>query len=496
MLQYLDMYMVVGFLFLISLMAGQVSYRTNIPALLLFIFIGMLAGNGGIGGIEFSNAPIANSIGNIALMFILFAGGFDTSWDEVKPILGIATVLATLGVFLTAVFLAVFAWLVLGMDPIDGLLLGSIISSTDAAAVFSILRNQKCGLKGHLKPLLEFESGSNDPMAIFLTMAVLGVIKNPDSGVFGLFVTFIGQMILGGVLGFVCGKMASFLMNKMRISNESLYPVFGISVVLLTFGLTNSLGGNGFLAVYICGIVLSNSDFIYKHSLNKFHAGFANIMQVGMFLILGLFVNPWELKEVAWAGVLASLFLMFAARPLSVFISMFKTNYTLKEKTLIGWTGLRGAVPIILATYPMLDNYQYAGYVFNLIFFVVILSVLVQGQTLTMVARLLHLDIPFKPSPQYPLEFTKTAQAGDEETREVDIENHSKVVGKKVQELKFPAGVAILLIERKGRFLIPKGDTVMTPGDTLLIFGERKKLPEVVKKLGEKVHEGDMEPNI
>ena len=268
MLQHLDIYLAIGFLFMLSLFAGQLSDRTKIPALLLFIVVGMLAGSGGPGGIVFTDAHLANEIGSVALMFILFSGGFDTRWSEVKPIVPIGTLLATVGVFLTAVFLGVFAWLVLGMTPIEGMLLGSIISSTDAAAVFSILRNQKCGLKGNLKPLLEFESGSNDPMAIFLTMAVLGLIKNPDTSILGLFLRFIGQMILGGVLGFACGRAASFLVNRMRIANESLYPVFGISVVLSTFGLSNSMGGNGFLAVYICGIVLGNSDFIYKHSLN------------------------------------------------------------------------------------------------------------------------------------------------------------------------------------------------------------------------------------
>ena len=490
MLQYLDIYLAVGFLFLLSLFASQLSDRTKIPALLLFIVVGMLAGSGGPGGIVFTDAHLANQIGSIALMFILFSGGFDTRWVEVKPIVPIGTVLATLGVFLTAVFLAIFACLVLGMTPIEGMLLGSIISSTDAAAVFSILRNQKCGLKGDLKPLLEFESGSNDPMAIFLTMAVLGLIKNPDTSIVGLFLRFVGQMILGGALGFACGRAASFIVNRMRITNESLYPVFGISVVLTTFGLSNAMGGNGFLAVYICGIVLGNSDFLYKHSLDKFHAGLANIMQIGMFLILGLLVNPGDLKGVAWAGVLSAVFLMLVARPLTIFITTFRTKYVLNEKLLIGWTGLRGAVPIILATYPMLDNYPQAGYIFNLIFFVVILSVLVQGQTLTPAARLLGLDVPFKPSPQYPLEFTRTVQTGSEETREVEITKDSQTVGCTVQELGIPAGVTILLVERKGKFLIPKGDTAMTPGDTLLLFGEREKLPDVVGKLEKKVDRG------
>lgn len=485
MLQYLGIYLVVGLLFLTSLLAGQLSDRTRIPALLLFIFVGMLAGSGGPGGIVFDNAQVANEIGSIALMFILFSGGFDTSWHEVKPIVPVGTVLATWGVFLTALFLGVFAWLVLRMSFIEGMLLGSIISSTDAAAVFSILRNQRVGLKGNLKPLLEFESGSNDPMAIFLTLAVLGVIKRPDAPLLSLFLKFVAQMILGSAFGFACGKAACFLVERMRIANESLYPVFGISVVLSTYGLASSLGGNGFLALYICGIVMGNADFLYKHSLNKFHAGVANIMQIGMFLILGLLVNPWELKNVAGAGLLVAVFLMLVARPASVFLSMIRTKYTRNEKILIGWTGLRGAVPIILATYPLLQGYPRAGYIFNLIFFVVLLSVLVQGQTLRPAAQLLGLDIPFKPSPQYPLEFTRTAQTGTEQTREVEVLENSVVAGKEVRELVFPAEVSILLVNRGKRFLIPKGDTVLMPGDTLLLFGEKQHLAPVVKKFHE-----------
>lgn len=487
MFEYLNIYLVAGILFMISLFAGQVSDRTKIPSLLLFIGVGMLAGSSGPGGIVFNDARIANEIGSVALMFILFSGGFDTRWKEIKPIVPIGTALATLGVFLTAVFMAAFAWLVLGFTPIEGMLLGSIISSTDAAAVFSILRNQKCGLKGTLKPLLEFESGSNDPMAVFLTLAVLGLIEDPNTSVPNLFLKFVIQMIFGGALGLLSGKAACRFVEKIRMSNESMYPVFGISVVLFTYGLSTSLGGNGYLAVYICGIVMGNKDYLFKRSLAKFHDGFANLMQISMFLVLGLLVNPNELKSVVWAGMLTSLFLMFGARPLAVFLTMFKSRFSLNEKALIGWTGLRGAVPIILATYPMLAGYPHAGYIFNLIFFVVITSVLCQGQTLTFAARLLHLDVPFTPAPRYPLEFTKTNESETEETREVDIAQNSAAAGKRVQELDFSEDTTILLISRDNRFLIPKGDTEINPGDKLLLFGERKKLKSAVRKLEEKI---------
>jgi cell volume regulation protein A len=293
-------------------------------------------------------------------------------------------------------------------------------------------------------------------------------------------------MILGAVLGFVCGKGVHFLAERMRIGNEALYPVLGVSIVMTTFGLASALGGNGFLAVYICGIVVGNADFIYRHSLDKFHAGLSNIMQIGMFLILGLLVNPGDLRGVAAAGMMTGLFLMFVARPLTVFLTMIKTRYSAREKILIGWTGLRGAVPIILATYPMLENYEHAGYIFNLIFFVVILSVLVQGQTLTPVAKLLGLEAPYRAPTKYPLEFTRTPETETEQTREVEIMKDSRVAGSAVQDLAFPAGVTILLISRGTKFLIPKGGTIMMPGDTLLLFGEKQKLHQVVRKFEER----------
>ena len=493
MLRFLDPYLIAGLLFIMSLFAGRISDKTKIPALLLFLFVGMLAGTSGPGGIEFNNALMANHIGAVALMFILFSGGFDTRWSEVKNIIKEGTILATVAVFITAAMIAAFAWKVLGLDPALSMLIGAIISSTDAAAVFSILRNQACGLRGSLKPLLEFESASNDPMAIFLTLTVLGYIANPDVPLPALFGRFIVQMLLGGILGFAFGWIASKLVERMQIDNESLYPVFGIGLVLLTFGLTDTLGGNGFLALYVCGIVMGNGDYLFKRNLAKFHEGLAMLMQISMFLVLGLLVNPVELKSVIVPGLLISLFLMFIARPFGIFLTMIKTPYSINEKLFIGWTGLRGAVPIILATYPLLENYPQANYVFNLIFFVVITSVLIQGKTLTHAAVLLKVDVPFKISPRYPLEFTKTHQTDGEETREVDIAADSVVSGKMVMELGTPPGVTILLIHRRNRFLIPKGDTFLMPDDILLLFGEKKQLHYMEKKLEERVQTAETE---
>ena len=485
MLQHLDPFLVTGLLFFLSLIAGTVSERTRIPALLLFLGIGMLAGGDGPGGLPFDDAPFTNWIGTVALAFILFSGGFATRWRDIRPIVVRGVLFSTLGVMLTAVTMAGLIALIPGFSFKDGFLLGAIVSSTDAAAVFSILRTQKLGLKGSLKPLLEFESGSNDPMAVFLTLAVLRWIDAPGAPFGDMLLLFLAQMIFGGVMGVLMGRLACFLIQRLRVENEALYPVWGISIVLATFGLAQSVRGNGYLAVYVCGVVMGEGDFLYKYSLERFHDAFAWLMQIAMFLVLGLLVNPGELINGSDVGVgfLVSALLMFVARPLAVLICSIRSDFSLRERLFISWTGLRGAVPIILATYPMTEGHPHAHYFFNLIFFVVLTSVLLQGKTLAAAARLLKLDTWMRISPAYPLSFDRTPGSAGEETREVHLLPDSCVVGHTVSELNFPDGVTILLVHRGNRFLIPKGGTQLEAEDALLIFGERSALSGVEKLL-------------
>ena len=485
MLQHLDPFLVTGLLFFLSLIAGTVSERTRIPALLLFLGIGMLAGGDGPGGLPFDDAPFTNWIGTVALAFILFSGGFATRWQDIRPIVVRGVLFSTLGVMLTAVTMACLIALIPGFSFKDGFLLGAIVSSTDAAAVFSILRTQKLGLKGSLKPLLEFESGSNDPMAVFLTLAVLRWIDAPGAPFGDMLLLFLAQVIFGGVMGVLMGRLACYLIQRLRVENEALYPVWGISIVLATFGLAQSVRGNGYLAVYVCGVVMGEGDFLYKYSLERFHDAFAWLMQIAMFLVLGLLVNPGELinGSVVGVGFLVSALLMFVARPLAVLICSIRSDFSLRERLFVSWTGLRGAVPIILATYPMTEGHPHAHYFFNLIFFVVLTSVLLQGKTLAAAARLLKLDTWMRISPAYPLSFDRTPGSAGEETREVHLLPDSCVVGHTVSELNFPDGVTILLVHRGTRFLIPKGGTQLEAEDALLIFGERSALSGVEKLL-------------
>ena len=488
MLEYVDPFLVAGLLFFLSLVAGTLSERIKMPGLILFLAIGMLAGENGPGGLQFDDAVTTNSIGTFALAFILFSGGFDTQWDDVRPIVQQGLVLSTLGVFLTALFMALPLACLPRFSFKDAFLLGAIISSTDAAAVFSILRTQKVGVKGKLKPLLEFESGSNDPMAVFLTITALKWLTSDSVPVAQLAANFVVQMVAGGAVGWMMGRLSCAMIERLRVENEALYPVWGISIVLFTFGLANSVNGNGYLAVYVCGIVMGGQDFLYKYSLQRFHEGFAWLMQIVMFLVLGLLVNPVELinRSVIGLGLLVSAFLMFAARPAAVFLCSALSDSSFREKLFVSWTGLRGAVPIILATYPLTEGHPQARFMFNLIFFVVLTSVILQGKTLATVARWLGLDATVRVAPSYPLSFDRTPGSGSDETREVDILPGAAVIGSTVSELKFPEGVTILLINRGSRFLIPKGGTQLEAGDTLLIFGERARLSSVEQALTER----------
>ena len=488
MLQTIDPFLVAGLLFFMSLVAGTLSEKIKVPALILFLAIGMLAGVDGPGGLNFSDANAANQVGTFALAFILFSGGFQTRWSDVKPIVTQGVVLSTLGVFFTSVVAAIPIAMLPQFSYKDAFLLGSIISSTDAAAVFSILRTQKVGLKGTLKPLLEFESGSNDPMAVFLTLTALTWLSTPDVPVNELAIKFVVQMIAGGAMGLLMGRLACYAIKKLEVANEALYPVWGICIVLTTFGLTETVYGNGYLAVYICGIVMGGGDFLYKYSLQRFHEGFAWLMQIVMFLVLGLLVNPKELinASVISVGLLISFCLMFIARPVAVFLCTVLGKFNFREKIFISWTGLRGAVPIILATYPLTQGHPQAKYMFNVIFFVVLTSVMLQGKTLAWFAKILKIDAAVREAKSYPLNFDITPGSGTQETREVDLTSSSAVVGMSVKDLRFPEGVAILLINRGSEFLVPKGGTVLQEDDTLLLFGEREKLSEVENDLSKR----------
>lgn len=374
-----------------SVIASKASAALGIPSLLLFLGIGMLAGSDGPGGIYFDNVGATQSLGVVALAFILFAGGMDTPWREVRRYVPQALCLSTLGVLITAGGVGLFCHHILDYPWLESILLGAIVSSTDAAAVFGLLRAKRVPLRKDLQALVELESGSNDPLAVFLTIGILDLITNRRHSLLELIPAFLLQMGVGALGGYLVGRSGVLVMRRFRLDLDALYHVVSIIVVLFSYSAVALCGGNGFLAVYVAGITYGNGDFHQRKGLRKFHDGIAWLMQIGMFLVLGLLVFPHQLPGVAIHGILLSLFLMFFARPFGVLATLLPFRYGWREITFVGWTGLRGAVPIILATYPLVAGLPRAHEMFSLVFFIVLLSALLQGSSLVALAKRLGL---------------------------------------------------------------------------------------------------------
>jgi cell volume regulation protein A len=476
-------YVLIGasILLLISVLVSKISDRFGVPALLLFLILGMLAGSDGFGGIYFDDPALAQFIGIIALVLILFSGGLSTEWNEVRPVFKEGLLLSTFGVLITAITVGLFASVLLGFSFLEGLLLGSIVSSTDAAAVFSVLRSKGISLKGKLKPLLELESGSNDPMAIFLTVGLIQLITQPNLSVLNLIGLFIQQMLIGALVGYGMGKAMLFLINRLKLGYEGLYPVLTLSLVFLAFGLTDLIGGSGFLAVYLAGIILGRQDFLHQKSLMRFHDGLAWIMQIAMFLTLGLLVFPSRLTPIIGVGLLIAGCLMFLARPISIFISLLPSTLNWREKTFISWVGLRGAAPIILATFPLLAQLQQANLIFNVVFFVVLTSVLLQGTSLSRMAKLLKVDAPIIPKRIYPIEYVPMGGLKSE-LKELPVPIESSMNGKAIFELELPDDFLVILIARDNDFMLPSGGTVLQGNDTLLVLSDKESYGKVIEK--------------
>ncbi len=467
-------------LLFISIIVGKTSYKFGVPTLLLFLAIGMLAGSDGIGGIHFDNPSLAQFIGVVSLNFILFSGGLDTNWTAVKPILKQGLVLSTLGVLLTAVTLGTFVWLVTDYFTIyESMLLGSIVSSTDAAAVFSILRSKSLSLRTNLRPTLELESGSNDPMAYVLTIAFLTLVIHQDQSVFSIIPFFLQQMILGGVAGFVFGRLSKLIINKIRLDFEGLYPVLVIALMFITFSATDFVGGNGFLAIYICAVYLGNQDLIHKKTILKMYDGLAWLMQIVLFLTLGLLVFPSQIIPVIGIGLLISLFQIFIARPFSVFVSLIFFKMKLRRRFYISWVGLRGAVPIVFATYPLLAGIDKANMIFNIVFFISVSSILIQGTTLSKVAKWLNVVLPEKVK-QLSATDLLLNENPKAEMEEILIAPTSLAVDKKIVELGFPKNAIIAMIKRGNSYITPNGSTVIEAEDTLIVLADRRQIFEEV----------------
>jgi cell volume regulation protein A len=398
-----SLFIIFSALIIVSILTIKLSVRFGIPSLALFLVIGMLAGSDGPGGLYFDNPALVQTMGVIALVLILFSGGLDTEWDGVKPVLWDGLALSTIGVVLTALSVGWFVSMVQGFSFLEGLLLGAIVSSTDAAAVFMVLRARNAKLPKKLANLLELESGSNDPMGVVLTVALIQLLTNPATSIGELLGSFVVQMTVGAVFGVAMGELIRWTLNTLKLELTAIYPALSVAFALLTYGLTAELHGSGFLAVYLAGLFLRRQPVAHKRSLMQFHDGLAWLMQITMFLILGLQVFPARLPPIAGGGLLVALFLIFVARPLSVYAALALSHLSFREQTLVAWVGLRGAVPIVLATFPVLAGIQRADTIFHLVFFIALTSVLLQGPPIPWITRMLRLDRSPSAAPVEPL---------------------------------------------------------------------------------------------
>jgi potassium/hydrogen antiporter len=468
-------------LVLLSVVASKASSRFGVPALLLFLAIGMAAGSEGVGGISFDDAGLARSVGVVALALILFSGGLDSHIAGIRPILARGVVLSTLGVLVAATLTGLFAAVAADLPLLQALLLGAVVSSTDAAAVFSVLRTRNVGLPGAVRDLLEFESGSNDAMAVFLTVSLIGLIDDPGKAAWSPAGEFVLQMGLGGALGYAMGKGTTWAINRARLDHEGLYPVLSLALVLLTYSLTAVVGGNGFLAVYVAGIVMGSSVYLHKRSLTRFHDGLAWLMQITMFLTLGLLVFPSRLVPVIGVGLLVSAFLIFVARPASVYLSLAGSRFSLREQTLIGWIGLRGAVPIILATFPLVAGVPHSERLFSIVFFIVLVSAVLQGTTIPVVARWLHVAGPvYRPEP------IVSGEPLERRLVEFLVPERSPIVGRQVARAGLPAGAQVVLISRYDGYIIAEGNSRLRRDDILLVLADDDALATIA-------HDGEIE---
>ncbi len=479
---------VVALLLFIAVLAGKAAYRLGAPALLLFLGVGILFGYNDF--INFNSSEFAEFVGMIALCIILYSGGMDTNFKEIRPVMAPGVVMATLGVILTALIVGGFIYLVAPLFGLENLtlpfalLLAATVSSTDSASVFSILRTKKQGLQQNLRPLLELESGSNDPMAYILTVVLVSIVsQGTDLNLWSAVGTFIVQMLLGAGLGYGFGHVTVWMLNNINIrSNASLYSVLLLACALFTFGITTMAYGNGYLAVYIAGLVVGNLKIVHRNMLRTFFDSFTWLLQIVLFLLLGLYADLQDLlsPEVLFMGIAIGVFMIFVARPVATFISLSPfRQFTPKARLYISWVGLRGAVPIIFAIYTINNGVENSDYLFNVVFVITIISLLVQGTTVSGMANWLNLSFTEK-------ERTFKLVVPDHiksEFSEIEINNAMLKRGNTLKDIHLPGHTLVVMVYRAGEYFVPKGDTILSKGDKLLVVSDNND--ELIKQVTE-----------
>ena len=473
-------------LLIVSIILSKAGYRFGVPTLLMFLVAGMLFGVDGL-GLQFNNASEAQAIGVVALSVILFSGGLDTRFNDIKPVLKQGAILSTIGVALTTLlsgifiyWLSGFGWINITLPLTTSLLLAATMSSTDSASVFNILRSQRMALKHNLRPMLEFESGSNDPMAYMLTLVLIQVVSTGNVTAGEVLSMLLIQFVVGGALGYLLGRFAVWGINRLSLPNTSLYPIVVLGYIFFVYSITDLCHGNGFLAVYLAGIVMGNNTIISKREITTFLDGVTWLLQIVLFLLLGLLVNPREMLSVAGAGALIGIFMIFVARPLSVFICLLpfrKMNFS--SRLFVSWVGLRGAAPILFATYPIIANVEGANIIFNIVFFVTILSLLAQGTTLPFMARWLNVA---DPEPEKPDHFgVELPDELETSLNAMDVTAEMLIDGVTLKEIPLPKGALVMLIRRNQEYIVPNGSVQLRVGDRLLLLSQEVKTRYKIK---------------
>lgn len=469
-----------SFILIASVLISKSSNKFGLPILVLFLGMGMLAGSEGFGGVNYENYELTHSLSLVAICLIIFSGGLLTKTEDVRPVLRSGVSLSSLGILATTAFVAAFCWIVFDTSIYVSLLIGSILSSTDAAAVFTAFRDKNAQVVKGPRSLLELESGSNDPMAYLLVTIFLGLHQKTLTLGMDTFWLVLLNPILGLVFGHLFYRAFKFVNDKIELDFQGLYPALMFGFVFLAYSFTTQLEGNGFLAVYLFAIQVGNSKILHKRALVNFFDGISWLSQIGLFILLGLLVFPSRLISIAPTGALLALFLIFVARPLSVFIGLAFSNFDIKTKCFISWAGLKGATPIVFASFVATEMGEGSNLIFDLVFFSVLISALLQGTTLRPLARKLGLLYESVQDPEFPVDL-ETLEKTRNGIREFKIEQSFGAIDKRIVDLNLPKGSLILFIKRDGAFIIPNGSTTFAPNDrVLLVTPEKGQLDEAV----------------
>jgi cell volume regulation protein A len=481
-----ELILVAGALLATGIAAALVADRVRVPGLLLFLGLGMLLGSDGIGGIKFEDTELARTLGTIGLVLILFEGGLTAGWREIRPVIGTAIGLATLGTFLTAMATGGVAILLFDLSTLEGLILGAAVAATDSAAIFAVLRSSQ--LERRLARTLEGESGLNDPVALLLVVGFGEWILQPGYGAIDMALEFVVTLSFGAALGLAIGWLARRAIGWVSLPTEGLYPVATMATAAISYGIAEVLGGSGFLAVYVVALVLGTGTLPARRTVVAFHQGLSWLVQISLFFVLGLLVFPSQLWDIAPEGLLLSVVLILLARPLATMIVTLPTRLNVRERTMLSWAGLRGAIPIWLATFPVLAGVAEAHLIFNVVFFVVVTSTLLQGATIEPLARRLGLTTDEPALPRRLLESGRIRRMGGDVVS-YRLRPHAAAAGHLVRELGLPREALVNVIVRDGRAIPPRGSTELREGDELHVL-VRGELRDEVESLTQRWHEG------